>query len=309
MLTIIIVNWNGIAFLPACLKSIVDNRPSVPFEIVVVDNDSSDGSAEWLKSDECARLVGDAELILIETGANLGFGKANNIAIERTESKFILLLNPDTQVRPRAIDLLCEALTATPDAGATAPRLLNADGSLQPSTTYYLPTPFKIIVENFRLYKLLPQRFRADNLFSFHWDHDEQKPVPMVWGAAMLFDGDILRALKGFDPDFVMYGEDMDLCARLLERGNSLIFVPASEVVHIGGQSAIQQWSDIEINEKKLKMGILFEKKHSGRALFIANSLTRIGIDGVRLALSPLLGQRAVGAGPRMRLYWQSLFE
>ena len=309
MLTIIIVNWNGIKFLPECLESIAGAKISVPFEIVVVDNDSTDGSAEWLKSDECTRSIGDAKFTLIETGENLGFGRANNIAIERTDSEFILLLNPDTVVRPNSIDLLIDALTTTPDAGATAPRLVNEDGSLQPSTTYYLPTPFKIILENFRLYKLLPPRYRANKLLSFHWNHDEQKPVPIVWGAAMLFYGDVLRELKGFDPDFIMYGEDMDLCARLWERGKYLVFVPAAEIVHLGGQSAIQHWSDNEINEKKLKMGILFERKHSGRALFVANSLTRIGIETIRLIAYPLVGQKAVGAAPRIRVYWRSLFE
>src|SRR6187551_3074085 len=141
MLTIIIVNWNGIKFLPACLKSIVDAHISLPFEIVVVDNDSSDGSAEWLKSDECSRLIGGARFTLIETGENLGFGRANNIAIERSDSEFIFLLNPDTVLRPNAIDLLIDVLKTTPHAGATAPRLLNEDGSLQPSTSYSLPTP------------------------------------------------------------------------------------------------------------------------------------------------------------------------
>src|SRR5215211_4756675 len=133
MLTIIIVNWNGIKFLPACLKSIVENPGSLLFEIVVVDNASSDGSAEWLRSDECAQLVGDTRFKLIETGENLGFGRANNVAIERTDSQFVFLLNPDTVVRPNAIDRLVDALKTTPDAGAAAPKLLNEDGSLQPS--------------------------------------------------------------------------------------------------------------------------------------------------------------------------------
>lgn len=309
MLTIIIVNWNGIKFLPACLKSIVENPGSVPFEIVVVDNASSDGSAEWLKSDECKRMVGSAKFVLIESGGNLGFGKANNIALERTDSEFVFLLNPDTLVRPKAVDQLLAAVTSTPNAGAAAPRLLNEDGSLQPSVFYHPPSPLKILLENFRLYKLLPQKYVADKLLFSHWDHNEERPVPIVWGAAILFDGSVLRELKGFDPDFVMYGEDMDLCARLLERGKTLIFVPSSEVTHLGGQSAIQHWSEVEINEKKLRMGILFEKKHTGRALFIANSLTRIGIEAIRLAVSPVLGHRAAGAGPRMRLYWQSLFD
>lgn len=291
------------------MKSIVENPGSVPFEIVVVDNASSDGSAEWLKSDECSRVVGSANFVVIESGGNLGFGKANNIAIERTDSEFIFLLNPDTILTPNAVDQLLGALRSTSNAGAAAPRLLNEDGSLQPSAYYHPPTPFKILLENFRLYKLLPRKFVADKLLFSHWDHNEQRQVPIVWGAAMLFDGDILRELGGFDPDFVMYGEDMDLCARLLERGKTLIFVPSSEVVHLGGQSAIQHWSELEINEKKLRMGILFEKKHSGRVLFIANSLTRIGIEAIRLVVSPLLGQRAAGAGPRMRLYWHSLFE
>ena len=309
MLTIIIVNWNGIKFLPTCLKSIVENPGSIPIEIVVVDNDSSDGSAEWLRSDECARVVGDTPFVLIESGQNLGFGKANNLAIERTDSQFIFLLNPDTVVRPKTIDLLVAALTTTPNAVAAAPRLLNEDGSLQPSVYYHPPTPIKIILENFGLYKLLPASYRADTLLLSHWDHNEQKPVPIVWGAAILFDGDSLRKLEGFDPDFAMYGEDMDLCARLSEQGNDLIFVPAAEMIHLGGQSAIQHWNENEINEKKLQMGILFEKKHCGRALFVANSLTRMLIETIRLAVYPLMGRTASTPARTIRIYWRGLLE
>lgn len=308
VLTVIIVNWNGAKFLPKCLNSIIDNPPGVAYEIVVVDNDSRDGSAEWLKSDECLKLLGPIQYSFIESGSNLGFGKANNIAIERSTAPFVFLLNPDTLVRPHSIDLLLESLTSEKNAGAVAPKLFNQDGSLQPSAWYFPPTPLTIVLENFRLYKLLSPRYRANKLLFSHWNHNERRPVPIVWGAAIMFDGTVLRQLKGFDPDFKMYGEDMDLCIRLAKTGKQLIFIPEAEIIHLGGQSAAQMWSESEINEKKIKMGIFFEKKHCSKALFVANMIARIGVEAIRVVINAVSGRRVHSTLQLMRLYWRGLF-
>ena len=175
--------------------------------------------------------------------------------------------------------------------GAVAPKLLNRDGSLQASTWYFPPTPLKILVENFRLYLLLPPRLRANLLLNSHWDHNQRRTVPIVWGAAILFKGDLLRQLNGFDPDFYMYGEDMNICIRLLELGSNLEFVPTAEIIHLGGQSAIQSWSELEINGKKFIMGILFEKKNTGPLLFYSNCAMRLLVETVRFIGYKIIGR------------------
>ena len=123
-----------------------------------------------------------------------------------------------------------------------------------------------------------------------------------------MFKGDLLRQLKGFDPDFYMYGEDMDICIRLAESGFNLEFVPEAEIIHIGGQSAIQQWSDEAINDRKFKMNMLFEKKHLNPVLFYSNYLTRILIGAVMLISFPLLGRETKNLKKNFKLQVNYLF-
>ena len=100
----IIVNWNGMAFLPDCFRSIVGSAPALAYEVVVVDNVSTDGSREWLVSDETAQIFPNGQLRTILSDENLGFGRANNLAIRETDSEFVFILNPDTTVRSGAVD-------------------------------------------------------------------------------------------------------------------------------------------------------------------------------------------------------------
>lgn len=308
-LTIIIVNWNGEEFLPDCLRSIAENPPNIRYEVVVIDNASSDRSVEWLRSDEAKAIFPRGCFKLIESQENLGFGRANNLVIGQTDSPFVFLLNPDTIVKPNAIDRLLETLRSDSTIGAVAPKLLNPDGSLQPSVAYFPPTPLKILFENFRLYRLLPANLRAEMLLFSHWNHDSQRTVPIVWGAAILFDGKVLRTLKGFDPDFRMYGEDMDICIRLSELGYKLEFVPAAEIVHLGGASSVQTWSEQEVNEKKFWMGILFERKHTGRLLFYSNCITRLLLECVRLIAYACIGRDLHRRKSAVRLNFRSLWD
>lgn len=308
-LTIIIVNWNGENFLPDCLRSVADNPPHVRFEVVVVDNASSDGSVEWLRSAEAKAIFPQGTFKVIESQENLGFGRANNLLIDQTDSPYVLLLNPDTILKPNAIDRLVEALQSDDRIGAVAPKLLNPDGSLQPSVSYFPPTPLKIVFENFRLYRLLPANLRAEMLLFSHWKHDRQRTVPIVWGAAILFDGKVLRTLKGFDPEFRMYGEDMDICIRLSELGYKLEFVPASEIVHLGGASSVQTWTEQEINEKKFWMGVMFEKKHTGRVLFYSNCMTRLLLECIRLIAYTCIGRDLRRRKGAVKLNFRSLWD
>ena len=224
------------------------------------------------------------------------------MAIERSDNPYIFLLNPDTIVKPDAIDRLLETLKSNEKIGAVAPKLLNADETLQPSVWYYPPTPFKIILESFGIYKFLPPKSRAEILMFSHWEHNQRRTVPIVWGAAILFKGDLLRELKGFDPDFQMYGEDMDICIRLSRLGFNLEFVPEAEIIHLGGQSAIQQWSSDAINDRKFKMNLLFEKKHLNPLLFYSNYATRVLIGAAMLISYPLLGRETKNLRKSLKL-------
>src|SRR5262249_12143514 len=139
-ISIIIVNWNGRDLLPRCIESIMQRPPSVPYEIVVVDNASTDGSVEWLRAARSSEWLKTANLRVIENAENVGFGRANNIAFRQTDASMFLLLNSDTEVKEGAIDKLVEALRSNEKAGGCGPKVLNADGSLRP-TVCRVPPP------------------------------------------------------------------------------------------------------------------------------------------------------------------------
>lgn len=243
-LSIIIVNWNGIAFLPNCLKSIVDNPPGSRFEIIVVDNDSSDGSPEWIKSNEAAEILGDVKFTLIESGGNLGFSKANNLAIEKTKAPFVFLLNPDTLVKSGAIDKLLETVQSASEIGACAPKLLNQDGSVQHNVWGFPPTPLSILILDLQFIRFLPKKLLGNVIYSSFWDYSRRVDVPIVSGAAIMAKREMIEEVGGLDPSYHMYGEDVEWCARINKAGWKVFFEPEAEIYHIGGQSSVQRWGN-----------------------------------------------------------------
>ena len=305
-LSIIIVNWNGAEFLPKCLKSIVENPPSCSFEIVVVDNASTDKSVEWMKSAEAKNMLGETSFRLIESKENLGFGRANNLAFKRAQGDFILVLNPDTRVKEGSLDKLLDVLQSDDDIGAVAPKLLNDDGSLQPSTTYWPPTPSKIIVENFA-HRFPPRKRLSKYLWHQYWDHNETEDVPAVWGAAILFKRDVLDKLEGFDKQIFMYAEDIDICIRLHKMSMKLIFLPTAEIIHSGGKSADQIWSEAALNIRKMDAEYYVERKHLFFGLYYSNMLVRLVIDALRVAVNPLRKREDKQVRQRMRTIIRNL--
>jgi GT2 family glycosyltransferase len=290
-LSIIIVNWNGEKFLPDCLRSVAENPPSIPYEVVVVDNASTDGSTDWLASSGAGSIFPEGVFKLIQSDENLGFGRGINLAAEHADGENLLILNPDTLVKGDAIDRLIDTLGSDSSIGATAPRLLNQDGSLQPSTWYFPATPFKIILPNFGLYRLFPRSFVGRTLLSKYWEHDERREVPIAWAAALMFRTDVFRQLGGFDPEFHMYGEDIDICIRMQRAGYKLVFEPKAEVIHIGGGSSRQKWTQDDIHVRSVEMNRIVEKRHLGKMLFVSNNATRLSVEALRMLVNPFLGR------------------
>ena len=175
-LSIVIVNWNGGELLKRCLASIIAHPPGVDYEIIVVDNASSDGSVKWLRSEEARALCASLKLLLIANSENLGFSKANNQAFAVNNSPLVFLLNPDTEVQPGAIDRLIDGVNSAADIAACGPRLINPDGSLQPTVWPSPPAAWQILVSGLKLYRLLPPRYRANLLLGGHWDHSTRRP-------------------------------------------------------------------------------------------------------------------------------------
>jgi GT2 family glycosyltransferase len=273
-LSVVIVNWNAGHLLRRSVASIVASAPSLPCEIIVVDNASGDGSIAALKADEAAAAaIRDGRLRIVENADNRGFGAANNQAFALSRSAFVLLLNPDAVMTPGAIDALVAVLRSDAGIGACGPRLLNSDGSLQISVWRNPPAAWDIVLSNLKLYRLLPARLRGELLLGPHWPHDRRRTVTMLSGAALLVRREAIDAVGGFDERFHMYGEDNEWCLRLVRGGWQLVFEPAVVIRHDEAQSSLQRWTRLEKRRLQLESSFLFQRVSVPRWHLVANQM------------------------------------
>lgn len=226
-LDIIIVNYNTRGDLSACLTSLRTYPPARPHVITVVDNGSTDGSLDAVRENfKTVRIL--------EMGRNAGFATANNAGIRATSSPLVLLLNSDTLVPAGAIDTLCERLEAT-GAAAAGPRLLDGDGRPEISWGAML-SPWSEWIQSRRVAaarSTLPQaRRRVDALTS------TERRVDWISGACLLVRRDAAEAAGLLDERYFMYEEDVDFCAAIRKHGGTVLFTPASTVIHLRGRSA-----------------------------------------------------------------------
>jgi GT2 family glycosyltransferase len=268
-LSIIIVNWNTRDLLRECLSSIYKHPPSAAFEVLVVDNASADGSVQMLEE-------GFPQVRLIENHENIGFARANNQAIQQSIGHYVLLLNPDTQVKPNTLVDLVEFLDENPQAGAAGPRLLNPDGNLQTSC-YPAPTLSKELWRLFHLDKLYTYGVYAMQA----WDLDAPRSVDIVKGASLILRREALDQVGLLDEDYFIYTEEVDLCYRLKKSGWQLFWVPRSQVIHHEGQSTQLKSREMFLQLYKSKL-IFFRKNHGSlaagiyKAILFTASLTRL---------------------------------
>jgi GT2 family glycosyltransferase len=236
--SIIIVNWKVRDLLRQCLASLhaLGGLPPDRMQIIVVDNDSCDGSTAMVASE-----YPDVELIA--NADNRGFGRANNQALPLCRGRYVLLLNPDTLVLDSAVRRLVEHMELNPDVAAIGCRLLNADRSLQRWTGGAFPRALNLASHYFFLDRLLPRRLRPAPLYL---DADVQEDIEVDWvsGACMILRPSMLGG-KLFDPEFFLYAEDMELCHRLKCAGHRILYSPCASIIHYQGASMKQQQGDV----------------------------------------------------------------
>jgi GT2 family glycosyltransferase len=233
MLSIVIVSWNVKDLLRDCLRSVGDQtRLGDDTQVIVVDNASSDGSADMVRAEfPWVRLVENAE--------NEGFARANNRAARLTDSRYLLLLNPDTVVIGRAIDRLCDWMERHPSAAVAGCRLLNSDGTLQRWTGGALPNLLNLAGHHWFLDRLLPAPLRARPMFRLR-DTAEDERVGWVSGACLIARREALAGAV-FDESYFMYAEDVVLCERVAAAGWEVWYTPGATVIHHHGRSIGQQ--------------------------------------------------------------------
>ena len=277
-LSIVIVSWNTKDLLEACLRSVYAYPLDQPFEVWVVDNKSKDDSVAMVRAQF-------PQVELIASDENRGFAGGNNQAIPHCQGEYILLLNPDTEVRPEALNELVAFMDKSPEAGAAGSRLLNADETLQPSC-HPMPTLSRAFWRMFYLDALIPY-----GTYDMHkWDVAQPREVDVLMGASMLLRKTALDEVGLLDEGYFMYSEEVDLCFRLQKAGWKLFWVPQSQVVHYWGQSAKQVLAEMFLQLYRGKLRF-FRKHYGGGAVWLYKIV--LGLAALlRLALAPLVWLR-----------------
>lgn len=286
-LSIMIVNWNTGQALLNCLESIFDNPPDQPFEVILVDNASSDGSAH-------AAELRYPQVHVIHSPTNRGFAGANNLAFEQAGGEYMLLLNPDTVVYPGALQTLLDFLEENPKAGAAGAMLLNPDGSLQPSCS---PEP-TLGREFMRLFHI--KGVRPDGYYEMSdWDPSSPRRVDTLLGACLMVRREARHETGLMDEAFFMYSEEVDYCRRLRQAGWEIYWVPQARMVHLGGQSTHQAASKMFLQLYLAK--VQYFRKHHGRLAALLYKLILFAAGAARLAVAPLTRLRPSSRSDRQR--------
>lgn len=256
MLSVLIVNWNTRPFLRSCLESLARFPSSEPTELIVVDNASSDQSAEMVSSEF-------PEARLIASPVNTGYAKGNNLAFVEASGDWLLTLNPDVEVLDGTLDRALAVLKKNPDAGCVSVRQLGLDGSTQRSVRGF-PSTIGILGDVLRIRS---GRFDSYRLDRFDYEKEQEAPQPM--GTFLLLRREALETVgdprRPFDESFPIFFNEVDLLLRLRKAGWKCIYTPAAAILHHGGESTkLVRKSMIWESHRSL---VRFLRKHQGTGL------------------------------------------
>ena len=228
-ISVVIVAWNAKRYLELCLNSLAEAPPKRSMEVFVVDNASSDGTAEmvetaypWVK--------------FIKSNENLGFSRGNNVAIRQCRGRYIALVNPDVIVFPGCLDALADFLDENPRVGDVGPRVFNPDMTQQ-STCRRFPT----LWNNFCSATRLETIFKGSRFFAgehmFYFPHDRTLPVDVIVGCFSMIRREAFEEVGLLDEGLFMYGDDVDWCRRARNAGWEVVFYPGARAIHDRGKT------------------------------------------------------------------------
>jgi O-antigen biosynthesis protein len=267
-ISIVIVNYNVKDYLYSCIESIKQASKNLKVQIIVVDNNSEDGSVEFI-----SRAFPNVEIIPLSE--NIGFGKANNLGFEKAAGKYILILNPDTLLQSDTLDEMYKYMENHSEVGISVCKVLNTDGSFQASCRRGFPGPWSAFSKLFGMQSLFPKSKLFGKYNLTYMPTDNTYYVDAVTGAFMFARADVIKQVNGFDPEFFMYGEDLDLCYRVVKAGYKNAYVPTTSIIHHKGESS-KRSSLNEINLFYEAMEIFVSKHYSNSRFFLA--LLKLGI-------------------------------
>ena len=232
LLSIIIITWNSEEFIEKCLKSVFDNKGSIDLEVIVVDNASQDTTTKIIE-----RLKPEVRLICNQT--NLGYAKANNQGIEVSRGDYLLLLNPDVELKENCLKLMLDFTKKNEDIDALGPQLLNPNGTIQPSCREF--PDFSILLWEFTgLSFLFPKNRIFGRWRMGYFDFQSSREVDQLMGSCLLLRRKTIQKIGTFDEEFPIFFNDVDLCYRIKNNGGKLFFLPEAKAFHFKGASTRQ---------------------------------------------------------------------
>ncbi|EDY80422.1 glycosyl transferase, group 2 family protein [Verrucomicrobiia bacterium DG1235] len=266
---VVIVSYNSEGQIEACLNTLIAQRLSIRQEIIVVDNQSQDRSAEIIREKF-------PQVRLFTPSENLGFAKAVNFAVKQTEANYILLLNPDTEVLEHAVDKVHSFAIANPEYGFYGGRTLKEDGTtLERSSCWGQPTLWSLFLFATGISTVFRHNSVLDPESLGSWKRDSIREVGVITGCFLLAEKKAWEAIDGFDEHFWLYGEDVDLAMRARKAGYKPVITPDAVTIHEVGQSSTAIGKMIWLHRGKVS---LVKKHWQGLSRFAALLFIKTGV-------------------------------
>jgi GT2 family glycosyltransferase len=273
-LSVIIVNWNTSEMLSNCLSSLKEHTDNNKVKVIVVDNASKDGSSDMVKSQF-------PWVTLINSGGNIGFGKANNLAEPYADTQFVLFLNPDTIVLKDSIAKMVNFMKSNQTVGALGCKMKYPDGVVQPLGLQWFPSPFTELLNMLFISAKTQDRLKT---YLPYVNPNNSQYVSKLYGGCLMVRKSVLDQVGWFDERFFMYGEDVDLCRRITDAGWKLYYLSDAEIIHLCGGAGVETSSNFSVLMKCESISKLMQKYYGtfGRLLYrlviISGSIFRLFI-------------------------------
>jgi GT2 family glycosyltransferase len=285
--SVIIVNWNTRDILRDCLRSVYEQTCDIAFEVIVIDNASSDGSAAMVKAEF-------PQVILIANQDNRGFAAANNQGMAIAKGRYLLLLNPDTIVLDHAVQKTMEYADHHPDVGVVGCQVWENDHDIQ-MTCFPFPSVKIMLIQVMGLRRMFPRSRRFGWINYGEWDRDTEREVDVVSGMFMLVRRSAIDQIGLMDEDYFVYAEETDWCYRFKKAGWRCVFAPVARIIHRDGGNKSTDLVKVKMYVQMQKSILIFHRKNLGIGSWFAAKMIYLGSMFSRLLLFGLLSILGMG--------------
>lgn len=304
LISVILVSYNTAEMTIDALNTLYASKVDFDMEVVIIDNASADHSVELIKKHY-------PNIPLIENQENVGFGRANNQALDIIQGDYVLLLNTDAFVEPDTIQKSVDYMQNNPKCGLLGARLIGREGDLQPSCRFF-PTPFNIFAQRIGLNRIFTSIQVVDNVDT---DHNQTQPCDWVPGCYYLLRKEVVDTVGLFDPLYFLYSEEVDHCFAIKNAGWEVVYYAETNVIHIGGESAksVGKISNVsrQVPSLQIESELLYFRKNHGlfgvwSHILLSNlaDIFQLGKDLIRLKPYHVLSYSI----KRILSYWRVYF-